>query len=210
MNLDSFSPDHIHACYEAILGTQKRPLVAGITGEACAGKTHFSTLLCEHFDRQGTSYTYFSYDDFLISRADREKLRARSYQDGPYEGRSYWEVLENWYRLDEFEAAIGALSAGKSFTSSPYQRSTGEVDIESRTLEPNTYILVDTGMYLDKMDFLILVTAAPEVILERKRRRGVYRSLDEIIEIHERVQAFHWSRVKPSRADIEITNSALD
>src|SRR4051794_19545385 len=105
MKLDSFSPDHIQACFDAILFTQKRPLVAGITGEACAGKTHFSTLLCEHFNKQGSPYTYFSYDDFLISRADREKLRAKSYTGGPFEGRSCWEVLENWYRLDEFAAA---------------------------------------------------------------------------------------------------------
>jgi len=207
MKLESFSPDHIRTCYDAIRATEPRPLIVGITGEACAGKTYFSALLCGHFDTEVTANVYFSYDDFLISRADRELLREKSYTEGPFAGRSHWEVLENWYRLDEFDSAIETLKAGKPFTFFPYQRSKGTVSSEAITLQPAPYILVDTGMALEKMDFLILVSADADVILERKRQRGVYRSWDEIVEIHERVQAFHWSRVKPLHADIEITNN---
>ncbi len=131
----SFSPEHIKQCHQTICALQLRPVVVGITGEACSGKTYLSALIRASFDQEKTPYAHFSYDDFLISRADREKLRAHTYPAGPFEGRSYWEVLE------------------------------------------------------------------------RKRKRGVYRSWDEIVEIHERVQAIHWSRVKPQSADIEITNS---
>ena len=210
MKLDSFSPENIKQCNQTICSLPVRPVVVGITGEACSGKTYLSELLRASLDDDKVAYAHFSYDDFLISRADREKLRAHTYRDGPFEGRSHWEVLENWYRLDEFDWALQTLRSGKPFTFHPYERSTGLVSTEAITLQPAPIILVDTGMALDKMDFLILVTADPDVVLERKRRRGVYRSWDEIVEIHERVQAFHWSRVKPQSADIEITNSDLE
>ena len=207
MRLVSLSPEHVTQCCQAICALPKRPVVVGITGEACSGKTYMSALLRAAFGQEKTPYVYFSYDDFLISRADREKLRAFVYPTGPFEGRSNWEILENWYRLEEFDSALQALRSGEPFTFHPYERSTGLVSTETGTLQPAPIILVDTGMALDKMDFLILVTADPDVVLERKRKRGIYRSLDEIIEIHERVQAFHWNRSKPQAADIEITNS---
>ena len=210
MKLVSFSPEHVRQCYQAICAVGARPVVVGITGEACSGKTYFSALLREVFDQEKTEYTHFSYDDFLISRADREKLRAKIYAGGAFDGRSYWEVLENWYRLDEFDDAVDNLTHGAPFSFHPYQRSTGTVSHETITLKPAPILLVDTGMALDKMDFLILVEAPADVILERKRRRSVYRSWDEVVEIHERVQAFHWNRVKPLTADIEITNGDLD
>ena len=205
MKLISLSPQTVEkCCQEIIAANAPRPLLVGITGEACAGKNHFSALLVERFQ---ASFVYFSSDDFLISRQDREKLRAKTFADGEFAGRQQWEVLETWYRLNEFDAAIKALKAGEAFTLFPYERSTGRVSTTAATLTPAPYVLIDTGMFLEKMDFLLLVTADPAVILERKRQRGVYRSWDEIVEIAGRVQAFHWNRVKPPHADIEITNN---
>src|SRR5438552_2027361 len=114
MKLVSFSPEHIKQCHQTICALQFRPVVVGITGEACSGKTYLSALIRASFDREKTPYAHFSHDDFLISRADREKLRAHVYPAGPFEGRVYWEVLENWYRLDEFDLALQALRSEKS------------------------------------------------------------------------------------------------
>jgi uridine kinase len=199
----------VNHCYERILSQPKRPCFIAITGDSGSGKSYLVTLLEHKFKVGGASYSLINHDDFLISRQDREPMKLIFYQDGKFTGRSHWEVLENMFRLGDFKRVIQELKSGKASEYHPYSRGTGTVSSEAKKVQPNDFIIFDTSMMLDEMDFVILVDVTQENIIKRKMvRDSDIRSPEEIKEMHEKVQGYYWvDRGRPKQADIIIDNN---
>lgn len=199
-------------CFDRITSQTKRPLFVAIAGDSGSGKSYLVTLLEKHFEQAHLSYTLINHDEFLISRQDREPMKSIYYKDGNFAGKSHWEILENMFRLDEYERVIHDLKVGKSTEFHPYSRETGTVLEVTRKVEPNDFIIFDTSMMLDKMDFVILVDVTQENIIKRKLLRDSdVRTPEQIKEMHQKVQGYYWeNRGKPTDADIIIDNNNFD
>lgn len=199
-------------CFDRITAQTKRPLFVGIAGDSGSGKSYLVALLEKHFKQAHLPYTLINHDEFLISRKDREPMKSIYYQSGPFVGKSQWEILENMFHLDEYERVIRELKTGKSAEFHPYSRDTGAVLPTTRKVEPKDFIIFDTSMMLDEMDFVILVDVAQENIIERKllRDRDV-RTPEQIKEMHQKVQGYYWEdRGRPVDANIIIDNNNFD
>ena len=196
-------------CFEEITAQQKRPLFVAIAGDSGSGKSYLVTLLQKKFDTANLDYTLINHDEFLISRPDREPMKSVYYSDGKFAGKSHWEILENMFRLDEYKQVIDDLKAGKEALFYPYSRETGTVTKVQRTVKPCDFILFDTSMMLDEMDFVILVDVTQENIIKRKLARDSdIRTPEQIVDMHQRVQGFYWEdRGKPPIPNITIDNN---
>jgi uridine kinase len=196
-------------CFDAITTQKKRPLFVAVAGDSGSGKSYLVTLLQRKFEAARLPYTLLNHDEFLISRADREPMKAIYYTDGPFAGKSHWEILENMFRLDEFQQVIRELKLGKTTKFRPYSRQTGTIVETERTVEPHDFIIFDTSMMLDQMDFVIMVDVTQENIIKRKLARDSdIRTPEQIVDMHKRVQGYYWEdRGKPSNPDIVIDNN---
>jgi uridine kinase len=198
----------IEQCYDELLQTKRRPLLIAVTGDSGSGKSHYAQLLVEYLKMKGTRCACIDADDFLISRAEREPMKHQYYTSGEFKGKTHWEILENMFRLDVFGGVIGDLRAGRPATYYPYHRSTGEVAKVAVTVHPEEFIVFDTSMLLDKMDFIILIDVTRENIIKRKLERDKdIRSPEQIIEMHAKVQGYYWDRQKPKHPDVVIDNN---
>lgn len=205
-----FMENAASVCFSAIISKQtKRPLFVAIAGDSGSGKSYLVSLLEEKFKESGLSYTLINHDEFLISRQDREPMKTTYYTEGKFAGKSHWEILENMFRLDEYERVIKDLKAGKETSFYPYSRDSGTVIDQERTVRPSEFIIFDTSMMLDKMDFVILVDVTQENIIKRKLiRDSDVRTPDQITDMHKKVQGYYWEdRGKPAHADIVIDNN---
>lgn len=198
-------------CYEQIKSQLKRPLFVAVTGDSGSGKSYLVNFLEQYFTKNSDDYLVINHDDFLISRADREPMKSTYYQDGAFKGKPHWEILENMFRLDEYQRVIKDLRSGKSTNYHPYSRDTGKVMDEIRHVSPKDIIIFDTSMMLGEMDFIILVDVAQENIIKRKLARDSdVRTPEAIKEMHQKVQGFYWEdRGKPQNADIVIDNNDI-
>ncbi|MEK9179356.1 MAG: sigma 54-interacting transcriptional regulator, partial [Patescibacteria group bacterium] len=207
MILDKYS-SIINECFSQIRKQTKKPLLIGITGDSGSGKSYYSKLLQEKFTSENIPFVYLNADDFLIARKDREPMKTIFYTDGEFKGKSHWEILENMFRLDELRRVLIDLKNDKVVTYLPYQRETGGIDTKPKTLHPQNYILCDTSMLLELMDFVILVDVTQENIIKRKLIRDAdVRTPEQIIDMHKRVQGYYWERSRPKKADIVIDNN---
>jgi uridine kinase len=197
------------SCYMQIKSQSKRPLFVAVTGDSGSGKSYLVNLLEQDFSKNNDEYVVINHDDFLISRADREPMKSTYYQDGIFKGKSHWEILENMFRLDEYRRVIKNLRSGKSTSYLPYSRSTGQVSDTARKVEPQDFIIFDTSIMLDEMNFVILMDVTQENIIKRKLTRDSdVRTPKEIREMHQKVQGFYWeNRGKPKKADVVIDNN---
>lgn len=198
-----------HTCYEEIVKLNKRPLFVGVTGDSGSGKSYLVDLLIKEFEKNNQSFSLINHDDFLISRHDREPMKEIYYSEGRFKGKSHWEILENMFRLDEYKRVIHELKAGNKAEFKPYSRETGTVLDEKRIVEPCDYIIFDTSMMLDEMDFVILVDVTQDNIIKRKLvRDSDVRTPEQIMDMHKRVQGYYWTdRGMPEHADIVIDNN---
>lgn len=196
-------------CYEQMLAQSKRPLFVAVTGDSGSGKSHLVSQIEKKFKQAQVDYALINSDDFLIARQDREPMKYIYYQDGKFAGKSHWEILENMFRLDEYRQVIYDLKDGKSTQYYPYSRVTGEVMDTPRKIEPKNFIIFDTSMMLDEMDFVVLVDATQENIIKRKLiRDSDVRAPEAIKEMHQKVQGYYWiDRGRPTDADIIIDNN---
>lgn len=197
------------ACFTAITKQTKRPLFVAVTGDSGSGKSFLVRLLEEKFKLSHMSYTLLNHDEFLISREDREPMKRTYYTEGRFKGKSHWEILENMFRLNEYRRVISALKAGETTTFFPYTRETGTVTNQKRIVYPNDFIIFDTSMMLEDMDFVILVDVTQKNVIKRKliRDRDV-RTPEQIVDMHKKVQGYYWEgRGKPAHADIVIDNN---
>ena len=199
----------IQHCFDRIKAQDKRPLFVAIAGDSGSGKSYFTDLLIEKFKQANLTHTLINHDEFLISRKDREPMKTTYYQDGEFKGKSQWEILENMFRLDEYRRVIKDLKSGECSDFMPYLRETGEVTVAPRRVCPADFILFDTSMMLDEMDFVILIDVTQENIIERKLHRDSdVRTPEQITDMHKRVQGYYWTdRGKPENADIVIDNN---
>ncbi|HSX17246.1 MAG TPA: HAD-IA family hydrolase [Patescibacteria group bacterium] len=197
-------------CVDQILIQKKQPLLVGVIGDSGSGKSHFSDKIQTELRHRNIPFVYLNHDEFLIPRKDREPLKAQTYTTGEHAGKSHWEVLENWFRLDEFERVLADLRAGKPSTFYPYERSSGEISSTARTVPAAGLVIVDTSMCIEHMDFTIMIDTDLETIIERKIMRDAdLRHPHQVVEMHRKVQAYLWDRVKPAGADIIIDNNDL-
>jgi uridine kinase len=201
--------DAAQTCFKAIVSQAKRPLFVAITGDSGSGKSYLVSLLEAKLQDAGFPYTLINHDEFLISRADREPMKSAYYSAGKFAGKSHWEILENMFRLDEYQRVINDLKAGKETRFYPYSRETGTVAKDPRIVKPSDFIIFDTSMMLEEMDFVILVDVSQENIIKRKLSRdNDIRTPEQIIDMHKRVQGYYWEdRGKPAAPDILIDNN---
>lgn len=201
----------IKHCVDKILGKKKKPLLIAVCGDSGSGKSHYARLICQEFSSRGIQYTYVNHDDFFIPRVDREPMKRHVYLDGEFAGKTHWEILENMFYTDKFHETITKLKERKPATYYPYLRETGDISIETKTVEPADYIIFDTSMFLDHMDVLVLIDVSKEKIIERKlvRDRDI-RTPEQIIDMHQKVQGYYWDRKKPENPDIIIDNNDFD
>ncbi len=198
-----------NVCLDEIIEQPKRPLFVGIVGDSGSGKSYLVSLIIEKLKIANLSYSLINHDEFLISRKDREPVKTIFYESGEFAGKSHWEVLENMFRLDEYERVIQDLRSGKTTSFYPYARETGSVGDEKRIVEPNDFMIFDTSMMLDKMDYVILVDVTQENIIKRKLARDIdIRTPEQIKDMHTKVQGYYWEdRGRPDHADIVIDNN---
>ena len=183
-------------CFDEIVAQRKRPLFVAVTGDSGSGKSHLVTLLQKKFEAAKLTYTLINHDEFLISRQDREPMKATYYCDGKFAGKSHWEILENMFRLDEYKRVIGDLKARKTTEFYPYARETGTVTKAQRTVHTNDFMIFNTSMMLDEMDYVILVDVTQENIIKRKLARDSdVRTPEQIIDMHKRVQGYYLSLI---------------
>jgi hypothetical protein len=165
-------------------------------------------LVKNFFEVSHLNYNAIDHDSFLISRKDREPLKDKMYTEGEFEGKSYWEILENWFRMNEYDRVIGSLRAGQSVSYFPYKRELGAPDDQPITIQPLNFNIFDTTMQVEKMDFVILIEVTQENIIKRKLERDKdLRTTEQIIEMQKRIQGYCWERTKPKSADIVIDNN---
>lgn len=199
-------------CFKEILTQIKRPLFVGVVGDSGSGKSYLVRLLIERFKNANLPHVLINHDEFLISRKDREPMKTTFYESGTFAGKSHWEVLENMFRLDEYERVIRDLQSGKTTSFHPYAREMGLVSDKERTVEPEDFMIFDTSMMLNKMDYIILVDVTQENIIKRKLARDIdIRTSEQIIDMHTKVQGYYWEdRGRPQHAHIVIDNNDFE
>jgi uridine kinase len=186
----------------------KTPAFIAVTGDSGSGKSYYSRLIRNLFEEANIPYSYIDHDSFLISRKAREPLKQMIYSEGEFKGKTHWEILENWFRMDEYDRVINELRTGKTTSYFPYKRELGDLDSNAITVEPKDFILFDTTMQTEKMDFIIQIEVSPENIMKRKLERDKdLRTPEQIIDMQKRVQGYCWERTKPDNADIIIDNN---
>lgn len=199
-------------CSKQILAQPKRPLFVAVTGDSGSGKSYLVALIEKELKQAHTNHTLINLDDFLISRQDREPMKTIYYDNGKFIGKSHWEILENMFRLDECRRVIKELKNVKNAEYYAYSRSTGTISDLPKSVEPKDFIIFDTSMLLEEMDFVILVDVTQENIIQRKLNRDSdIRTPAAIIEMHQKVQGYYWEdRGKPADADIVIDNNDFE
>lgn len=198
----------IDYCTGKILGQTKRPLFLGIAGDSGSGKSYLTELIKTKLENAGLSCSVINHDDFLISRADREPMKNIHYETGEFEGKSHWEILENMFRLEDFQKVIDVLKNGRCVEYHSYSRATGTVSDMLTKVCPADVLIFDTSMMLEHMDYIILVDVTQENIIKRKLIRDAdVRTPEQIIDMHKRVQGYYWERGRPEHADIVIDNN---
>lgn len=198
----------VRHCIQRFMSLPHNPCLVAITGESGSGKSHFIKALCKELEAQRIPYSFLNHDDFLIPRADREALRKHVYDSGEFKGKTQWEVLENWYFLDEFESALGQLRHGKPATYHPYIHSSGERSHKTKTVMPSRIIVIEDKVLLEKMDYVIELVVDRKKIIERKiDRDSDVRTPEQTIEMHEKAQGYFWDRQMPVDSDLRIDNN---
>lgn len=209
--MDTNLKEIVNYCVDRILEQKENPLFIAIAGDSGSGKSFYAELIKKELERRKITCTYVDHDDFLIPRKDREPMKKVFYTEGEYKGKSHWELLENMFYLDKYEKVITDLRQGKQSSYYPYSREIGDIATETKTVSPNRYVLFDTSMMLEKMDFIILIDVPQETIIKRKLERDSdVRTPEQITEMHKKVQGYYWERKRPKSADIVIDNSDLN
>lgn len=198
----------IQHCGERILAQPHAPCLVAITGESGSGKSYFIKALRQELESRGVEYTFLNHDDFLIPRKEREALRRRIYKEGEFQGKSHWEVLENWYYFDAFESALEKLRNNQPAIYHPYVHGSGELDSKPKVVKPSRIILIEDKILLHKMDYVIELAVNRREIIERKiERDSDVRTPDQTIEMHEKAQGFFWDRQQPVTSNLKIDNN---
>lgn len=200
-------------CVESIQRRMQseKTLFVAISGDSGSGKSFYSQLVRSELEFRKISYSYINADDFLVSRVDREPMKNEFYEMGEFQGKSKWEILENMFRLDEFERVIDELRDVGISSYKPYRRETGSVDRSIVKVKAEKLIIFDTSMLLEKMDFIIVIDVDMERIIERKIIRDAdIRTPEQVEEMHRKVQGYYWQRMKPIHPDIIIDNNDFD
>jgi len=195
-------------CLERILAQPHNPCLVAITGESGSGKSHFIKALRQALEEREIKYTFLNHDDFLIPRKMREALREHIYDEGEFQGKTHWEILENWYDYDAFESALEKLRDNQPATYHSYVHSTGELSAETKTVKPSRIVLIEDKILLNKMDYVIELMVARKRIIERKiGRDSDVRTPEQTIEMHEKAQGFFWDRQQPLKSNLKIDNN---
>ncbi|MBC7764125.1 zeta toxin family protein [Microbacteriaceae bacterium] len=198
----------INYCTDKIISQTNRPLFLGIAGDSGSGKSYLAKLIKERLEGTGLSCAVINHDDFLISRAEREPMKNIYYDSGEFKGKSHWEVLENMFRLNDFQHVIDELKNGRCVEYHPYFRETGTVSDDLTKVCPADILIFDTSMMIEHMSYVILVYVTQDNIIRRKLIRDAdLRSAEQIIDMHKRVQGYYWQRNRPDHADIVIDNN---
>lgn len=199
-------------CVDKISRLEKRPVFIGITGDSGSGKSYLTKLILDRMKNNNLNCVSINNDDFLISRADREPMKSIYYNDGEFKGKSHWEILENMFRLGEYQQVIDSLKTSSTANFYPYSRETGKINLVPREIKSADFIIFDTSIMLGQMDYIIMVDVTQGNIIKRKLLRDKdIRTPDQIVEMHTKVQGYYWTnRGRPDNPDIVIDNNDFD
>lgn len=198
----------IQHCLKRILAQPHNPCLVAITGESGSGKSYFIKALRQELEAKGIKYTFLNHDDFLIPRKKREALREHIYDEGEFQGKTHWEILENWYDYDAYEVALEKLRHDRPATYYPYVHGPGELSAEAKTVTPSRIVLIEDKILLHKMDYVIELVVDRKRIIDRKiDRDSDVRTPAQTIEMHEKAQGYFWDRQQPIKANLSIDNN---
>lgn len=198
----------IEYCVDTILQQANNPLLVAVTGESGSGKSYFTKMLEANFTHRGIDYSFLNHDDFLIPRVEREALRTKIYRDGEFKYKSKWEILENWYYLDDFHDVLEKLKRGEDVSFYPYIHDGGIISNHLKMIKPQRIILLENKLLLNEMDFVIELRVDRKNIIKRKiDRDSDVRTPEQTIEMHEKAQGYYWDRKKPSKPHLVIDNN---
>jgi uridine kinase len=203
--------DIVGYCVDKILERKQSPLLVALTGESGSGKSYFTKMLIAELKTRDIEFSFLNHDDFLIPREEREALRVKMYENGEFAGKTHWDVLENWYYIDDFREALYSLKRWEAAKYYPYVHDGGKISDELKTVHPNKVIILENKILLEEMDLIIELRVGREKIIERKiQRDSDVRTPEQTIERHNRAQGYYWDRTKPSNPDIIIDNNDFE
>lgn len=195
--------DHIKNNYST------SPLMINISGCTGAGKSTWAESIANSFKNDGLTVSHISEDDFLQPRAYRSDLREILYETGKWKGRTYWEIHENWLRLDLMRQVILNLSHKKTSAYHPYRRDLGTFASQEKTVEPSQVVVFETSVFSELFEVVILIEVNNKNLLNRKLSRDNDLRNEQMIRKYHEVQFSFWQRHKPSKAQYIIDNNDI-
>ena len=131
----------------------KRPVFVGITGDFGSGKSYLTKLILDRMKNNNLNCASINNDEFLISRADCDPMKSVYYNKGKFKGKSHWEILENMFRLDEYQQVIDFLKTSSTANFYLYSRETGELSLVPREIMPADFVVFDISIILGQIRF---------------------------------------------------------
>jgi uridine kinase len=202
----------VNSLYNELITIKRGPvLMVNISGCMGSGKTTWANALANAFRMSEAEVTHVSEDDFLQPRAVRSDLEQIRYSEGEWVGKSYWEIHENWLRLDLMRQTILNLKDGKSISYHPYKRETGRLDDTVKKIEPSDIVLFESSIFHELFDYVIMIEVDDDILLKRKVGRDAdLRDIEKIKKYHEVAQLPFWKRHMPVRPDATINNNDME
>lgn len=175
-----------------------------------SGKSTWAEALVRKLKKEKQSVTHVSEDDFLQPRPFRTDLHQIYYDAGKWKGKSYWEVHENWLRLDLMKQAIVNLNQGKDIQYHPYQRETGSLSQKAKSVSSNDWVVFETSIFSELFDVVVLIEVENNTLLQRKMGRDSdLRNNNKIKQYHQIAQWPFWMRHRPDKPDFTIDNNDM-
>jgi uridine kinase len=193
---------------KAVAGDHKVPLVIGIAGGTCAGKTRLAEGLMAEMAAGAGSAALLAMDSFYRQQPPDAIADGSADFDDP-------AALD----LDAMAAALAALRAGQVAEIPVYDRAASRV-AGSRTVSPHAVLLVEGLFVLEwpairgQCDLKVFITVEAPVQHQRRRARdldGYHRSQARLARDLARAVEAEARHVRPSRdhADLVLSGTAL-
>jgi uridine kinase len=196
----------------------KEPVIIGIAGGECTGKSKFSDVLKTYFEKIRINTIIVSVDGYIkYTRAQREQIFGN--QRGIKSMAMYIGDHPGFFNLYQLKKDVRSICANKSITQIPiYDYSKGEVIVSKGNfnLKQNTIIVIEGIFALHKSliniyDIKLYLETNREIIFKRYLKRHIKRgtAIDIITNRFDKyVMPAYKKYIQPTReyADIILEN----